>query len=459
MKRLRIFHKLILVILGIMLVTVLVLNVAGTYLYRGYFLQERQASMLDQARAISIVVGKRMERVERDDPFSSGQDATFNAVYIYNADGTLRVEPPEEKRRTAPPNAAFVEATLTGVEQVPEAKTTQPESMQVGVPIRRGPKVIGAVVVQGAGLDRHFGGVDRVLVISGVIALLCTSLLAFLFSRSIARPLQEMSDAVRRMAKGDFSRKVKVRSQDEVGELAGAFNHMAEELAALEAMRSEFVAHASHELRSPLTSIRGFVGAILDGTIPVEEARPFLERIHKESERLGKLVDELLDLARLENPEQEPLLVEGETSLGFVVREALAMLAPQIETKGLVLHTEYADVTVQAPAERVIQVVINLLSNAIRFSHKGGTITIRVLDTGTEGRVEILDRGIGIPEEEIERVWERFYKVDKARTTDQGGTGLGLSIAKRIVELLGGQIGLDSVWEEGTRAWMSLPKL
>jgi signal transduction histidine kinase len=459
MKRLRIFHKLVLVILGIMLVTVLVLNVAGTFLYRGYFLQERQAAMLDQARAISLVVGKRMDRVERDDPFSTAQDATFNAVYIYNFDGTLRVEPPEEKRRNPPPSDEFVQATLSGTEQVPQIQSNKADSMQVGVPIRRGPKVIGAVIVQGGGLERHFGGVDRVLVLSGVIALLCTSLLAFLFSRSIARPLQEMSEAVRRMAKGDFSRKVKVRSQDEVGELAVAFNHMADELAALEAMRSEFVAHASHELRSPLTSIRGFVGAILDGTIPADDARPFLERIHKESERLGKLVDELLDLSRLENPESEPLPAAGETSLGHVVREALATLAPQLEAKGLVLHTEIEEVAVLASAERVTQVVINLLSNAIRFSHPGGPITIRVLDTETDGRVEILDRGIGIPADEIERVWERFYKVDKARTADQGGTGLGLSIAKRIVELLGGQIGLESTEGEGTRAWMSLPKL
>ncbi|MBL0387150.1 HAMP domain-containing protein [Tumebacillus sp. ITR2] len=458
MKRLRIFHKLVLIILGIMLVTVLVLNLTGTFLYRGYFLQERQDSMVEQGRAIALVAGKRMERLETDNQNSLAMSATFNAVYIYDSDGTPLILPPEDRKQQDPPSSEFVRATLRGEEQIPVVNKSEPDTLQVGIPIRRGPKVLGAVIVQGPQLDRHFGGVDRLLLISGGVALVVTSALAFFFSRSIASPLQEMNEAVRRMAKGDFSRKVKVRSKDEVGELADAFNHMAEELEALEAMRSEFVAHASHELRSPLTSIRGFVGAILDGTIPVDNARPFLERIHKESERLGKLVDELLDLSRLESEQTESQSESGEAPLGQVMREAVATLSPQMQAKDLELHMEIQEVNVTAPAERVTQVVINLLSNAIRFSHRGGEILIRVVDEGVQARVEIIDRGIGIPEMEIERVWERFYKVDKARTTDQGGTGLGLSIAKRIVELLNGQIGIESVWGEGTTAWVTLPK-
>lgn len=457
MKRLRIFHKLILIIIGSILVTVLVLNLTGTYLYRGYFLQERQDAMVEEGRSIAHAMGRRVDHLTSDDQFSLATSATNNSIYIYDSEGTMRLLPPEDRRKGLPPNQEFVQATLEGIEQIPVAKPRDPETMQVGIPIKRGGKVIGAVVVQGLALDRHFGGVDRLLIISGVIAIACTSTLAFFLSRSIARPLQEMSIAVRRMAKGDFSRKVKVRAQDEVGELAVAFNQMADELSELEAMRSQFVAHASHELRSPLTSIRGFVGAILDGTIPMETARPFLERIHKESERLGKLVDELLDLARLENQPSEVSHESGETMLATVVQDAVATLTPLLEDKGLVLQMELDEVCVQAPAERVTQVVINLLSNAIRFSKQGGPITLRVQQVDSMGRVEILDRGIGIPTEEIDRVWERFYKVDQARTTDTGGTGLGLSIAKRIVELLDGEIGLESTWGVGTTAWFTLP--
>jgi signal transduction histidine kinase len=345
---------------------------------------------------------------------------------------------------------------LTGEEQVSQVGENNRE-VRVSIPIQNGQVIEGVVVLQGMGLERHFGNVTRLWLNSALLSLMIMSLAALFFSRSIAKPLQEMSEVARQMARGDFSRKVRVTSCDEVGELAQAFNQMADELAMLESMRREFVANASHELRSPLTSIRGFVGAILDGTIPLEGQRPFLERIHRETERLGQLVDELLDLSALENETEQGARPTARVSLVRVVEQAAGALEGLIREKGLVLHLQLEEADVRGEQERLVRAVINLLSNAIRFSHPGGPITIRTGQQGERGFVEICDEGIGIPAEDLGRVWERFYKVDRARSAGTGGTGLGLPIARRLIEAYGGEVGLTSTLGEGTCARFTLP--
>ncbi|MGZ4134385.1 MAG: sensor histidine kinase, partial [Tumebacillaceae bacterium] len=416
-------------------------------------------AMTEQGRTIASLVADSTWKPDDLQRLLKLSATSRTWIFVYGADMKLIASAPKTALSPDADELEIVKQALDGTEQMEQLSSldSQPnQAVEIAIPIRKGTGVKGVVVMQALGFERHFGGVYQLLIIAGVTAVLFTSVMAFFFSRSIARPVQEMSMIARRMAKGDFSRKANVRSLDEVGELALAFNHMAEELSELESMRREFVAHASHELRSPLTSIRGFVQAMLDGTIPPEDARPFLERIHKESQRLGNLVDELLTLSSLENDDGQDRM-QAHSSLAFAVREAVETLHPLMLEKGIDLQCKIDDVQVRGESERIVQIVINLLSNAIRFSHEQGKIEIHVRQEAGMGRVEVIDQGIGIPQEDVERVFERFYKVDKARTSIQGGTGLGLAIAKRIAELYGGTIGLRSAWGQGTTAWFALP--
>jgi signal transduction histidine kinase len=460
MRKRSVFFKLFLIFLGTMVVTAVVLGFVGSLLYKNFFFQERTDAMTEQGRTIASLIADSTWKPADLQRLLKLSATSRTWIFVYGDDMQLKASAP---KTAAPPDAGveleIVKQALGGTEQRQQLTSldSQPsEAVEIAIPIRHGSQVNGVVVMQALGFERHFGGVYQLLLIAGVTAVLLTSVIAFFFSRSIARPVQEMSMIARRMAKGDFSRKAKVRSLDEVGELALAFNHMADELSKLESMRREFVAHASHELRSPLTSIRGFVQAMLDGTIPPDDARPFLERIHKESQRLGNLVDELLTLSSLENDNGEEA-DKTRSSLAFAVNEAVETLQPLMQEKNIYLQCSIEEVQVRGDVERIVQIVINLLSNAIRFSHEQGRIEINVKSVAGQGRVDVIDHGIGIPEEDVERVFERFYKVDKARTSIGGGTGLGLSIAKRITEMYGGQIGIQSKWGQGTTAWFALP--
>ena len=461
MKRGSIFVKLIFVFLLTMILTALLLGLLGSTLYKGYFIKDRQDVMLEQGRIISSLVASRMGSEKDLQAILKLATSPRTETILYDRElrqiskSAIVGGREAEDRIELGEQRDVLEAALRGEEQVVPVDDQRGDLLLIAIPVKRGGETQGVVLMQGLGLQRHFGVFNQQLIDAGIVAVIVSSAVAFLLSRSIARPLQEMSAIVRWMAKGDFSRKVKVRSRDEIGELAEAFNHMADELSELETMRREFVAHASHELRSPLTSIRGFVGAMLDGTIPVESQRPFLERINRESERLGKLVDQLLDLSALED--QQASGDAGVADMESVVREAVATLQPLLDKKALHLSCDSEAVRVRGQAERLEQVVINLLSNAIRFSEDGGDIHISVRKEAEGGRVEVSDHGIGIPAEEQERVWERFYKVDQARTTERGGTGLGLPIAKRIIENAGGRIGLQSAAGRGTTAWFVLP--
>jgi len=236
----------------------------------------------------------------------------------------------------------------------------------------------------------------------------------------------------------------------------GVFQDVSE-LKKIEKVRREFLANVSHELRTPLTSIRGFLEAMIDGVIDEQEREKYLQIMHQETLRLGRLVSDVLELARLESGKVE--LERKETDLASLIARSILKLTPQIEEKELKVRTQIAPglPSVWVDEDRMEQVILNLLGNAIFFSPQGATITITA--TQKEGFVEvgIEDQGPGIPEEEIPYIFERFYRVEKSRAKKHGGLGLGLAIAKQIVELHGGEIGVESEIGRGSRFYFRLP--
>ncbi|MGH3021732.1 MAG: HAMP domain-containing sensor histidine kinase [Gaiellaceae bacterium] len=291
-------------------------------------------------------------------------------------------------------------------------------------------------------------------VLTGVAAAVLALAMVQLLAHGMTAPLREMVVAARAMARGDYSRRVTATSRDEVGELAQAFTTMATQLAEVDRLRRDLVANVSHELRTPIGALRAKLENMVDGVEPVE--RRALETMLQQVERLGKLVEQLLDLSKLEAG-VVPLERKTFTAAGLlepVVEEWRA----RAEVRDLRLET-----SVEPPAfaldgdeERLRQVVGNLVANAIRHSPRGGRVLVRAVAHDGIPRLEVLDDGPGIPAAEAERVFERFYRSDRARTTGEGGSGLGLAIARWIVELHGGTIRAEPVEPQGCRIVVEL---
>jgi signal transduction histidine kinase len=288
---------------------------------------------------------------------------------------------------------------------------------------------------------------------AAALALLFVQVLA----RGLTRPLREMAHASRALRHGRFDVRVSEGGRDEVGELARAFNAMAAELAEVDRQRRDLVANVSHELRTPITALKAKLENVADGVEPAdpETLRTMLAQV----ERLGRLVEQLLDLSRLEH-QAEPF-----DRRPFDVGEVLEQAAREARLhapEGLDLRVVSGDgVVASGDPERVHQVVTNLVDNAVRHSPVPGAVRLSGHSDGASVRIEVADEGPGIPAEEAERVFERFYRPDAARSRGDarkgGGAGLGLSIARWIVELHGGTIHVEPGEPHGTRMVVELP--
>ncbi len=231
------------------------------------------------------------------------------------------------------------------------------------------------------------------------------------------------------------------------------------EIEKLSQMRSEFVANVSHELRTPLTSIKGFAETVLDsGPEDISRIQRFVGIIESEADRLTRLIDDLLDLARIESGKIR--LEFKRTNIRRVIQETVEKLMPQLEKAQIEIEmdTQEAVTPILADPDRLAQVLMNYVDNSMKYTHQGGQIHIRATETDKEIVVEVTDNGVGIPPQDLERVFERFYRVDKARTRASGGTGLGLAIVKHIIEAHGGKVFVRSTPGSGSTFGFSLPK-
>jgi signal transduction histidine kinase len=297
--------------------------------------------------------------------------------------------------------------------------------------------------------------VNRTVLWIAVGAGLSAILLVLGLSRRILAPVEALTAAVRRMEAGDLSQRVEISTQDEIGELGHAFNEMTGRLARLEELRRNMVSDVAHELRTPLTNIRGYLEALQDGVI--EPQRQVIDSLHEEAMLLNRLVDDLQELALAEAGQLH--LERTPTGLAPLVRQAVAALRPRAEAAGIELHVDLPSPLppVNVDPERIGQVLRNLLSNAVAYTPRGGTATASA-EAGTGSvRISVQDTGVGIAEEDLPYVFERFYRADKSRCRATGGAGLGLAIARHLVEAHGGQIAVESQVGAGSTFSFTLP--
>jgi signal transduction histidine kinase len=278
------------------------------------------------------------------------------------------------------------------------------------------------------------------------------------FSKRITKPLKEISNAAKVIADGEFNKRLDITSQDEIGELAKSFNMMISALQNLEEMRRGFIANVSHELRTPMTSIRGFVEGIMDGTIPAEKHKYYLSIVNDETNRLNRLVNDLLDLAKMEAGEM-PLTIKN-FNINELLRRCVINMESLIVKKDLNIQADFEEenIFVYADKDAIERVIINLLHNAVKFTPRSGQIHIITARQKERVMISIADNGVGIEPDEVDLIWERFYKSDKSRSRDKSGTGLGLAIIRNIINEHKQQIWVESEPGRGTKFTFTLER-
>ena len=269
---------------------------------------------------------------------------------------------------------------------------------------------------------------------SACVMLLCASVLTSFLMRKLTDPLQKITDAAQRFGGGDFSVRVEgVEGEGEVVDLAHTFNQMAENIQSNDNSRGQFMGNIAHELRTPMTTIKGFVDVILDGTIPPDKERAALQTISSETRRLSRLVRRMLDLSRLQSAEN--VTAQEQFDVSEVMLRVLVSLENKINARHLDVDTQLPDgpVLVWGDPDAITQVCYNLLDNAIKFSAEGSTMGLSITAKGGKAHVAVRNHGDTIPPDELAMIFDRFHKSDKSRSVDREGVGLGLYIVKTIL--------------------------
>ncbi len=299
--------------------------------------------------------------------------------------------------------------------------------------------------------------VTKLFLAAALIPLLLMFIFIYAMTYRLAKPLKLMSDASKAMAKGDFSKRIPVMSDDEIGELSVSFNMMTNSLSQLEGMRKSFVANVSHELRTPMTTISGFIDGILDGTIEPEKQSYYLEIVSEEVKRLSRLIESMLSMSKLEsgeftlNPEEFDLC---QLICNIVVSQEQRIEQKHLNIEGL---DSLDNLSLNADRDLIHQAIYNLVDNAIKFTPHNGEISFSLSKENKNICFIIKNSGIGIPQKDLPYVFERFYKVDKSRSAAKNSTGIGLYIVKTIITAHSGIINVTSKENEYTAFKIILP--
>lgn len=334
--------------------------------------------------------------------------------------------------------------------------------LELGVPITQNGRTVGILIptrqqFQGSQRELEFiERTNRTLFYGALIGAVIALFLGIFLSRTITRPIRELTKATHAISEGDLSQQVPVRTNDELGELARAFNRMSAELSRSINARKQMTADIAHELRTPLSLILGHAEAVHDGVLPPSKEN--FEIIREEAARLENLVNDLRTLSLADAGELS--IVPQTIEPGGLLQEVASLFQYQTQKKNITLELDIASPLppLEVDPGRMTQVLTNILDNATRHTPAGGRILLSAKQAGDMVEIAIQDSGPGLPKEETERIFERFYRADASRRRDDGGSGLGLAIAKSIVQAHNGQLSAESEPGKGLRISILLPK-
>ena len=330
--------------------------------------------------------------------------------------------------------------TDTGTDSDTSSKEEKPEEDELGK------NEIG-VIVTFAGAQGQIDMADEMMssiIITVIWITLCALVAIYGFSYSVMKPLRDISKAAKDFSHGKYDTRVKVRGDDEIAELATSFNNLATVVQARDEMQNTFLSNASHDLRTPMTTIAGFIDSILDGAIPPEKQEYYLKIIKSEIKRLSRLVASLLDISRMQSGERR--FEMKEFNICELARQTVISFENQLEEKKLDVEFDFDDfdINVIGDKDAINQVIYNLCHNAIKFSYEKGKYKVSIKNENDKIRFTMYNEGIGIIKDEIPFVFDRFFKSDKSRGLDKTGAGLGLFITKTIIEAHGEKISVNS---------------
>ncbi|MDF2558018.1 MAG: signal transduction histidine kinase [Bacillales bacterium] len=334
------------------------------------------------------------------------------------------------------------------------------EFMLIGLPVEHSGEVIGSLILNMplAPVEDTVNILKKQLLYISAILLTVALILSYIISKSFTNPLLRIIKVSEKMASGDFSDRITTVSKDEIGRLTDTINYMGEELSKIEQLRKDLIANVSHELRTPLSIIRGYAETIRDVTGEKTEKRERqLGIIIEESERLSRIVEDILSLSQMQSGNTK--LNMSNFNLSHLVKTIVKRYDLLSDETGVTIKAE-CPTAVYALADvlRIEQVLYNLINNAFKYTDKGGSISVQLLESNNSIRIEVSDTGSGIGEEDLKYLWDRYYKVDKTGSRKSSGTGLGLAIVKSILEAHASPFGVESAIGKGTIFWFELKK-
>lgn len=453
------YVRIIAMTMGIMIASALIAFIATNVYYQHYLKPENDAKVTSIAENIASVFEGGNEQ-DAASYLESMTDLGYKFYLVSPAGGSLEYGEPFRKHNldTANVDKVLNGETYHGIANFPwrpfvtgffdnELRNT------IGIPLEVNGET-NALFVR-PNTMQQFGEMRLFLAVLLVLSLLFSFLLVLVSTRFIVKPVKRLTAATKRIAAGNYHIKLNVNRRDEIGRLARDFSTMSDSLEQIEKKRQEFVSSVSHEIQSPLTSIQGFSQTLREENLSSAERDYYLSIIEKESRRLSMLSKQLLTLSFLDSDMEQKEKISFQ--LGDQLKEVIHTTQWQWREKDIAVEMDIQPVEMLGAPGLLQQVWMNLVTNAIRYTEVGGTITIQAESDKRGIHVVIADTGAGIAKENIPHLFDRFYKVDKARTRTENSTGLGLAIAKRIVELHSGTIMVESTPGEGSAFQVTLP--
>lgn len=381
-------------------------------------------------------------------------------VWVLDRNGTIVAETPpgahvgsvvENFDPTAAGNRPYMVGSFFGM--------FEENTLSVTAPITGNFNTYGYVVIH-MSMGQIQDGRDQflnIVYITGGVIFFLSLIILLVFTKTVYFPLKKITAGATEYAAGNLTHTIKVDTSDEMGYLANTLNYMSSELNKMEEYQKSFIANVSHDFRSPLTSIKGYLEAILDGTIPPELHGKYFNIVISETERLNKLTQGMLTLNSLDS---KGFLSRSNFDINRVIKDTAATFEGICNAKNIVLDLTFTNdiQMVYADLGKIQQVLYNLIDNAVKFSHEDSVIYIQTMIKYEKIFVSVKDTGVGIPRDRIKKIWERFYKTDTSRGKDKKGTGLGLAIVKEIIQAHGENIDVVSTVGVGTEFIFTLPK-
>lgn len=429
--------------MGVMMISLSLLGLAGYGVMTNHYRSYTENSLLKRAHSYAEIL-TRDQNIKTLDLLTQMEEYPAGKVFIFSDDGTvLAPRNPKEAQGEVFQTALRL---VRGGQQPAIIDVTLNQSGQdwlfarssYGQGEKKGNIVVGTEL---SGLDAAFHSFRSMLFLAGIGALLVAGGVSLLLARRTVEPVLEISRVAKRLSRGEYEARVSVQGQDELAALGHHMNRLAESLDYYRSSRKRFLSDVAHELRTPLSYVKGYTAVLLQRNMEPKQISKLIRIIGKQTDRLEKLVEDLVTLSRLDEGKLEIHLQE--VNLREPLEKVCQEVLPRGEELGIALQLEMEEeIFLLTDPNRLIQILLNLMDNALRYSDPGSTVrlfTQRVV--GKEEKVQIMveDQGIGMKPEELEYIWNRFYRVESSRSRRFGGSGLGLSIVRQLVERLGGR--------------------